>query len=495
MTGFTGFANGVMTASNVDFRQVKPTGGQVTANGQLLIGSAVFPNIRVGTLSSAGGTVTITNGAGTINLEAGGSVPLTFTAENATTCAPVLNNLNIVGTATNGINTTAAGSTLTIAMSSPYAGNFTFENNTAATTLGLTVDNNDNDPGSTAVVHVSATPGGGDAYTLYEISGGTRYFAMGIDNSDSDYFKFTHNTDPSSANTIFMVNPAASTFTNYYANLLQTQALVAGGVNTIIQNTNNTNIASDAFLRLDVGGASAGDPFIAYLVTGAGKYAMGIDNTVAGDPFKITSGNSPSDGTDLFTMTSAGVITLANDLDVTEGGTGVSTLTSHGILLGNGAGDINATAEPSNGQLLIGKTGDFPQLAGLTPGAGISIGSGAGTITVSAWGGGLSWTTKGASTPLVNNNAFICNAGAALSFSLPAVSGVGDIVALTLDGSTSWAITQAAGQQIRFGNVETTAGAGGSLTSTAQGDTVYLLCVTANTRWTAVHRDGDITVV
>ena len=149
----------------------------------------------------------------------------------------------------------------------------------------------------------------------------------------------------------------------------------------------------------------------------------------------------------------------------------------------------------TNGQLIIGSTGVAPAIAGLTPGAGIAITNGAGSITISAWGGGISWTQKGASTPLVKNNGFIVNAGGALSFSLPAISSIGDVVALVLDGATSWTITQAAGQQIRFGNIETTLGAGGSLTSTDQGDAVWMLCVAASTRWVVLNSVGNITHV
>ena len=69
MTGFTGFANGVLTAANVDFRQIKPTAGQVTANGQLLIGSTAAPYIRVGTLTPGAG-IGILNGSGTITISA-----------------------------------------------------------------------------------------------------------------------------------------------------------------------------------------------------------------------------------------------------------------------------------------------------------------------------------------------------------------------------------------------------------------------------------------
>jgi hypothetical protein len=74
-----GFANDVVYGDNVDFTGTTPTIGRVTANGQLLIGSTAPPNIRVGTLSSSGGTITITNGAGTINLDTTSSGALIWT--------------------------------------------------------------------------------------------------------------------------------------------------------------------------------------------------------------------------------------------------------------------------------------------------------------------------------------------------------------------------------------------------------------------------------
>lgn len=234
-----------------------------------------------------------------------------------------------------------------------------------------------------------------------------------------------------------------------------------------------------------------------------------VPTATAGTGISVTAGSGSLtfagiDATELV----KGVSALATDAEATAGAVSTKTIvptslkaklgaqTLHGIPRGAGnTAAINWTAEPANGQLLIGKTGDYPQLATLTPGPGIAVTSGAGAITVSAWGGGLSWTTKGASTALVVNNGFIANAGAALSFSLPASSAVGDVVALILDGATSWAITQGAGQRIRIGSIETTAGAGGSITSTAQGDTIYLVCVTANTRWVTSSMVGNLTVV
>lgn len=81
---------------------------------------------------------------------------------------------------------------------------------------------------------------------------------------------------------------------------------------------------------------------------------------------------------------SSQVLTLANALTVPNGGTGATSLTDGGILLGSGTGAVTATAQPTNGQLLIGSTGVDPVLASLTAGTGITITPGAGSITIDA---------------------------------------------------------------------------------------------------------------
>ena len=266
-----------------------------------------------------------------------------------------------------------------------------------------------------------------------------------------------------------------------------------------ISNTDNTAFASPAHLQVTVGGSTnTGDPYVNFLVTGAGTYAVGIDNSVAGDPLVISDGATPSAGTALVSMTSTGVITLNNDLDVTEGGTGVSTLTSHGVLMGNGAGDINATAEPGNGQILIGKTGDFPQLGQIQPGMGIAISNGAGTITVSAWGGGVSWTAEAVNLSFTANKGIIANKAGLLTVLLPATASIGDILEITgINTAVGWRIAQNALQQIHFGTVSTTAGIAGYLEATNIRDSVKLICVVAgaSTEYNVLSSQGNITIV
>lgn len=70
---------------------------------------------------------------------------------------------------------------------------------------------------------------------------------------------------------------------------------------------------------------------------------------------------------------------------VAGGGTGATTLTDGGIMLGSGTGAVTVTAQPTDGQLLIGKTAADPVLATLTGTANqVVVTGGAGTITLSA---------------------------------------------------------------------------------------------------------------
>ena len=77
---------------------------------------------------------------------------------------------------------------------------------------------------------------------------------------------------------------------------------------------------------------------------------------------------------------------------------------------------------------------------------------------------------------------------------LPTQSNVGDVVAVILNGGTSWTIAQTAGQQIRVGTHLTTMGTGGSVASVSQGDSLELVCTVANTTWTAYAVVGNPTV-
>jgi hypothetical protein len=175
--------------------------------------------------------------------------------------------------------------------------------------------------------------------------------------------------------------------------------------------------------------------------------------------------------------------------------TGV-TVTDHSVLIGASSNGITSLAL-TNGQLPIGNTGNDPTAATLTAGTGVSITNAAGSITINATGGALTWTVvTGTSQSAAINNGYIANNAGLVTVTLPSTSAVGDLVAVTgINNATGWKVGQNAGNTIFFGTLSTTPGTGGSLASTATRDTVFMVCVTANATWNVVGSIGNITVV
>lgn len=167
--------------------------------------------------------------------------------------------------------------------------------------------------------------------------------------------------------------------------------------------------------------------------------------------------------------------------------------TANAIALGAGSTAALSYLGPlTNGQLIIGNTGNAPATAQLTAGAGIAITNGAGSISISATGSST-WQSINANVTAAASTGYFVTANA-VSIALPATSSVGDSFEVALAGGTSWTITQGAGQQIFFGNISSTSGTGGSVVSTASGDCVRLVCRQANTAWQVVSSMGNLTV-
>ena len=126
------------------------------------------------------------------------------------------------------------------------------------------------------------------------------------------------------------------------------------------------------------------------ILTGTSPDSITIQSTGGGGGGSVTAVTTTLSGITITNPTTTPEI--SGTLGVSSGGTGTTTLADGGILLGSGAGAITATAQPTDGQLLIGSTGADPVLATLTAGSGISITEGSGTITIAATGGGGSGT-------------------------------------------------------------------------------------------------------
>lgn len=133
--------------------------------------------------------------------------------------------------------------------------------------------------------------------------------------------------------------------------------------------------------------------------TGLGEFLSGdtvgiVDGGTGADSAsgaRTSLGVSPTAGSS--SITTLGTIATgtweATDIAVAHGGTGASTFTANGILLGNGTSAVAASAAmTTDGTLLIGGTGG-PEVATLTAGSNITLTNGDGSITIAAAAGGV----------------------------------------------------------------------------------------------------------
>lgn len=120
------------------------------------------------------------------------------------------------------------------------------------------------------------------------------------------------------------------------------------------------------------GGVVAKPPFVnGDCVKAAGPGAIQTTGTpCAGGSGTVTSVDA-SGGTTGLTfsggpITTSGTLILGGGLVVANGGTGAFTLTTNGVLYGNGTSAISATAAGTTGQVLIGNTGSAPSWSALS---------------------------------------------------------------------------------------------------------------------------------
>lgn len=167
------------------------------------------------------------------------------------------------------------------------------------------------------------------------------------------------------------------------------------------------------------------------------------------------------------------------------GGTGTASPTTKTLPVANGSNAFTFLGPLTNGQLLIGNTGNNPTAAAITAGLNITITNSAGGITIAAAGpGGFSWNNvTGTTQTMVSNNGYIANNAGLVTMTLPAASAIGDELAILGAGAGGWIVAQGAGQTIHVGSVASTAGVGGSVASTNQFDSMYMICIIANTTW------------
>ena len=184
---------------------------------------------------------------------------------------------------------------------------------------------------------------------------------------------------------------------------------------------------------LDVTGAATLDSTLD--VAGAATFTdqISVDNiNINGNTITSTDTNGDinltPDGTGAVV---AANLTITSQLTVANGGTGATSLTDHGVLVGSGTAAITALTVGTNGQVLVGSTGADPVFATLASADGtITYATGAGTLDLAVTPatttqvGGLETATDAEAVAVTATDKIIVPANlAAVLAAPPAIGG------------------------------------------------------------------------
>lgn len=483
-------------------------------DGQIPIGSTGADPV-LANITSTGGTVTVTNGAGTINLEIGGAVATSYSTDSGS-AVPALGILTVAG-GTN-INTAGAGSTVTVNLDTAVSG-LTSLDLAAGGRFGTSTG-----AGETALIQAYDT--GGASYTTFATLTANATPTMDLDDAVTKAGQYIYRA----AGTDVPVTDGgtgASTLTDH-------GVLVGSGTAAVTAIT----VGTDGQVLV---GSSAADPVFATLASSDGSitYATGA-GTLGLTVTQATTGQLGGS-----TLATTAEVTTGTDTQKIVTCAGIAaklgTQTDHGVLVGSGStAAVTALAVGTDGQVLLGSTGADPVFATLassgstiaftpgagslnletgsavctsvatdsgtaTPAAGVLTIAGAGsastsgagsTVTITCTGGGMSRVeATGATQAMAVNTIYTTNNAAQIDYTLPATAAVGDIIKVVGNSANGWTISQNAGQTIHFLSSDTTTGVGGSLTSTTRYDCVEVTCITANTDFCVSDSVGNITIV
>ena len=248
------------------------------------------------------------------------------------------------------------------------------------------------------------------------------------------------------------------------------------GLNTLTVSLDGT--VADTYTT-DSGNAIPSLGVLNILGTG-GTSTSGSGNTVT-----VTSG--PTIPTSF--VTDAGTATpAANALNVL-GGTSVNTAGAGDTLTINVDGDVANTYTCDSGSAT-------PAANNINVlGAGSTTTSGAGsTVTISSTGGGISWNevTAVGPTAMTVNMGYVANFTSRVELTLPLTATFGSVLWIVGKGSGGWQINQNAGQTIHSVDSVTTTGATGTVQSSEDLATAYLVCTTTDTDWTIISGQGNL---
>jgi len=435
-----------------------------TASGAVDINAVTGITINAGTgdlaLASSTGAVTIdaTDAADDLTLSAGNAVNILADDDNVDITATLL-NVDINAPAATGDVLIDAGNLITLEAA---AGNILIDSQGAAFDVNIQAGDGVNILADDDEIDITATLGpidinaetdttgivtinagediiltAADALTLSSTAG-----AISISGSADSTINTVAGTGIDLTIQTSIVNPAASNAGDITIESITTGAAGAGDIIINVEaggdtaggivlssgfETATTPAAGELLLEslgdvsiqatgnVDIGTGTA-DVFNLFTATDG---AVDVINIGGAEADTITIGGAA--GLNVFELRSTGldvsttgVITSgtwsATDIAVTDGGTGVSTLTDGGILLGSGAGAITATNVLADGEILIGDGTTDPVALDVGSSAAITI---LGTVATGVWSAtDIAVTDGGTGVSTLTDGAVLLGSGA-----------------------------------------------------------------------------------
>lgn len=352
-------------------------------------GNASYTMTSIATLAGATSATWVFDGGG-------GGALATLTGDSGT-ATPSGGNIQIAGGS--GITTSASGAVVTIALAGGSVAMDSFIPDTGTSPVLPTALGALTMAGTASQI---TTTGGTNTLTF---SVPTTFTGPGTVNSTTT---MTAGTGLTVTTGNLAVSSGNATVTG---NVIASKSAAATDITVQATNSNNASATARAGVEIATGGASSGDPYLSFQISGVGAstMTMGLDNS-ASDLFVIS--NSTALGTsNALTLTQAGALTATTSItsgaDITANAPG-RFIGSTGMIVASGTQPTTIASDFSTGDVTIANSGGRNILLGSgDPGANVIVRSQGSTVTLATTG----LTLTSTSDILVNSNLNFQTAG------------------------------------------------------------------------------------
>jgi len=288
---------------------------------------------------------------------------------------------------------------------------------------------------------------------------------------------------------IFTTNIDISNSTSTYGlyvgnNLSVVNNLVISG-NTTLQSLTASTISATTYQNLPTYVSAVTESENVFTVTtNTGNTTLTVD-AVTGGTFNSVSGIITLSGTGSVNGTQITGLSTGSGGSFTGGTVSGATNFTNGLT----ANTISATTY-ENVNAVTG--GTYNSVAGVITLSGTGNVNGNTITGFSTGSGGLTWQFATTSITASTNNGYITTG--TTSIALPTTATLGSTIEVVSTSSNLFTITQNTNQFIRFGIITTTP-TSGTLISQNIGDSIRLVCTSADTVFTVVSAVGNITII